>query len=352
MQKNKLKKLICSLTAILFLCPALYVNAEEPSSSAEAAVLIECNQNKILYEKNAHRSLPMASTTKIMTAVTALEYFSPDEKITVSTEAVGIEGTSACLEAGEIYTLEELLYALLLQSANDAAVAIAVGVCGSVDDFAVLMNRMAKALGLSGTCFKNPHGLPDEGHYTTAYDLALIASHAMKNECISKITSAKTAQITSEQGKTRYFTNHNKLLTTYKGADGVKTGFTKASGRCLVSSATRDGLRLIAVTLNCHDDWEEHKSMLDWGFANYNAVRLSDISADERFIACVADGSIVPIKAEECLITVRCGDEDRIKVRYEHPRFVYQAPKNRYIGRYVCTLDGVTVAEGKLLTIQ
>ena len=271
------KKILIRIVAFsLSACALFYpisIRSDALSVNAGAAVLIDSANGNILYEKNAHASLPMASTTKIMTALVALEYFEPDEKITVSADAVGIEGTSACLDAGEIYTLKELLFAMLLQSANDAAAAIAIGVAGSVEGFSVLMNYKARTMGLSGSSFKNPHGLPDSEHYTTAYELALISSYAMQNECIKEITSSKRASITSEQGKTRYFYNHNKMLSAYDGADGVKTGYTKASGRCLVSSAVRGDVRLIAVTLNCRDDWSEHKRMLDYGFSlAYNNV--------------------------------------------------------------------------------
>lgn len=352
MQKNILIITVCLMLSVSTSFGASKVKADSLSADAEAAVLIECNQNKVLYAKNAHTSLPMASTTKIMTALVALEYFEPNELITVSKDSVGIEGTSAYLEEGETFTLEELLYALLLQSANDAAAAIAIGVAGSVDNFSVLMNRKSTELGLSGTSFQNPHGLPCEGHYTTAYDLAIIASNAMKNECIKKITSTKSIGITSEQGKTRYFSNHNKMLLTYKGADGVKTGFTKASGRCLVSSACQNDLRLIAVTLNCRGDWAAHTSMLDYGFSNYRSVSLSSVSETERFIPCVSDGGVIALRAEDCFITVKAGDEDKLRVTYEHPRFVYHRPKCSYIGQYTVTLYKDLVHNGKIAVIN
>ena len=245
------------------------VRASELAPSSRSAILIEVSEQKVLYEKNADAILPMASTTKIMTALTALEYFSPSEMMTVPPEAVGTEGTSASLEAGEVYSLHDLLVALMLQSANDAAVTIAVNAAGSIDNFAVLMNRTAQKMGLKSTNFKNPHGLPHDEHYTTARELAIIASHALSIDTLAEIVSTKTAKITSHDGKIRCFRNHNKMLSIYKDANGVKTGYTKASGRCLVSSATRDGITLIAVTLNSHNDWNEHTIMLNYGFSIY-----------------------------------------------------------------------------------
>ncbi len=257
---KKFSAVLLALSLTLPFCS--FVQAQE-LSGARGAVLINAETNKILYERCAHTRLPMASTTKVMTALVALKYFEPQTEFEVPREAVGVEGTSASLGQGEVYSLEELLYALLLQSANDAAAAIAINVGGSIGNFAALMNREATLLGLCDTHFTNPHGLPDEEHYTTAYELALISSYALKNDTIASIVSAKHAKIVSSDGIERHFYNHNKMLSSYKGANGVKTGFTKASGRCLISSAEREGITLIAVTLGSHDDWREHTRMLD-----------------------------------------------------------------------------------------
>ena len=173
--------------------------------------------------------------------------------------------------------MKDLIYALLLASANDAAAAIAYEVAGSIESFAELMNQKATELGLSSTHFTNPHGLHDKEHYTTAYDLAVLTSEALKNEIFLEICSTKTKTIPLNLNEgTRYLTNHNKLLRSYKGCIGVKTGFTKASGRCLVSAAEREGLRLIAVTLNAPDDWRDHASMLDFGFDRYDRLTLAE----------------------------------------------------------------------------
>ncbi len=246
--------------------------------SARAAVLMEAGSGEVIWEQNAHTRLPMASTTKIMTALVALEQMSPHEKVTIPAEAVGVEGSSIYLTQGEVLTLEQLLYALLLESANDAAAAIAAAVAGSVEEFAVLMNRKAAELGLSDTHFVNPHGLDHDEHYTTAYELAVITRAALENPAFREICSTRRKVIPLREGSAeegaRLLLNHNKLLNSYEGCIGVKTGFTKRTGRCLVSAAERDGVTLIAVTLNAPDDWRDHTALLDYGFALYESAEL------------------------------------------------------------------------------
>ena len=280
-------KLFRAATALLLACllafMPLNVFAEggRPSLSAKSAVLIDASSGEVLLEKNAREQMGMASTTKIMTALIAAERLPLGRVISIPREAVNTEGSSVYLCEGELLSVRELLYALLLASANDAAVALAVAVSGSVEAFAALMNERAGELGLTDTSFVNPHGLYDERHYTTAYDLAIISAAALKNSAVREIASSKRAII--PQGVTpecpegisaRYLLNHNKLLGRYKGAIGLKTGFTKKSGRCLVSAAERDGLLLIAVTLNAPDDWNDHTAMLDYGYSHYECVTL------------------------------------------------------------------------------
>ena len=247
--------------------------ATPPSVSAKSAVLIEASTGEILYEKNAHLPMGMASTTKIMTALVALESAAPDTVITVPKEAVGVEGSSVYLTEGEQLTLCDLLYALLLSSANDAATAIAIAIGGSEEAFCARMNARARSLGLQSTRFANPHGLYDEEHYTTAYELAQITAEALSIPLFSQIVSTYTKKIPHDGiPDVRLLCNHNKLLRTYEGAIGVKTGFTKKTGRTLVSAAERDGMTLIAVTLDAPDDWRDHTALLDYGFASYEAV--------------------------------------------------------------------------------
>ena len=235
---------------------------------ALSAVLIETSSNTVIYEKNSHQKLPMASTTKIMTAICAIENGNPDKQVTTDSRAVGTEGSSIYLTKDEKLTLRDLLYGLMLHSGNDAAVAIACEISGSIEAFAKLMNDTASKIGAKDTNFENPNGLDSKNHYTTAYDLAIITSYALKNPEFAKIVSTYKTTIPSEKTKERYLKNHNKLLKLYDNCTGVKTGFTKKSGRCLVSSAKRNNTELVAVTLNDGDDWNDHIKMLNYGFAN------------------------------------------------------------------------------------
>lgn len=264
------KILIIAIVIInLFPCKAY-------SISAHSAVLIDSASGRVLYEHNAYEKLPMASTTKIMTGLLACESGKLDKTVKASAFASGTEGSSLWLKIGEKQTLENLTYGLMLKSGNDAAVAIAEYLGGSVDAFALLMNKRAREIGAVNTNFVNPNGLDAEGHYTTAYDLALIAREAMKNTKFSEIVSTKTYSIPMQGEKwNRALKNHNKLLWNYEGCNGVKTGYTKKCGRCLVSSAERDGLRLICVTLNAPNDWSDHRELLDYGFLNYKIENIS-----------------------------------------------------------------------------
>ena len=277
----KLRAFFCIvLTVILiavFPLNCIAVTPTEPFSvSAKSAILIDLDEKTVLYQKNARERMAMASTTKIVTALVACELLKCDTVIKIPREAVGVEGSSVYLQEGEMLTVEQLLYALLLESANDVAVALAVCASGSIEAFAQKCNEKAYALGLRDTNFTNPHGLYDENHYTTAYDLAILTSYALKNQTVAKICASKRAEIpygiteeNPEGESLRYLKNHNKMLSSYNGAIGVKTGFTKKSGRCLVSAAERNGLTLIAVTLNAPNDWKDHTTMLDFGFENF-----------------------------------------------------------------------------------
>lgn len=249
--------------------------AEALGVSAQYACVMDSLTGRVLFEKNAYARHSMASTTKIMTALVALENGNANDIVTVSTNAAGTEGSSIYLKAGEKITLKDLLYGLMLESGNDAAIAVAEHVGGSVEGFAELMNQKAKAIGANQTQFKNPNGLDEDGHYTTAYDLALITRAALRNKDFAEIVATKRKTISNgEESYGRSLANHNKLLTIYKGCDGVKTGFTKKTGRCLVSAATRNNFQVIAVTLNAPDDWNDHAGMLDYAFANYSARPL------------------------------------------------------------------------------
>ena len=237
--------------------------------SAKSAILLDTASGRALYEKDADRQSLIASTTKIMTALVVCEQVNVLDRVRIPEQAVGIEGSSMYLKAGEVLTVQDLLYGLMLHSGNDAAVALAIYCGGTVEGFAELMNDKAHRLGLTDTHFANPNGLDAPGHYSTARDMAALAAYAMDNPIFAKTVSTKTVKVGQ-----RVLRNHNKLLWLVEGADGVKTGFTKAAGRILVSSCTRQGRRLIAVTMNDGNDWKDHQSLLETGFSNYTQRQI------------------------------------------------------------------------------
>lgn len=242
-------------------------NSGELNINARSAIVMDFDSGRVLYEKNAYQKRPMASTTKVMTAIVALENGNLDDYVTVSRNAVSIHGSLMNLRAGETLTLRELMYGLLLCSGNDAAIAIAEHIGGSVDDFLEMMNNKAKEIGAMNTNFTSPHGLDDVGHYSTAYDMALITRYALNIPEFNEIVKTTAIQIGE-----RYLTNTNEMLTSYPGADGVKTGYTGKAGRCLITSATRDGRRFISVVLYCDSRTQRalsSKQILDYAFSLY-----------------------------------------------------------------------------------
>lgn len=300
-----MRRIVLFIMSVLLLAPRL--NAAAYADAAGSACLMNAVTGEILFEKNSGERLPMASTTKIMTLLTALKETSQDDIVTVSAAAAATEGSSAYIEAGMRISIEALEYGLMLNSGNDAAVAIAEYVSGDCDSFAAEMNKLAGEIGAENTRFMNPNGLDQEGHYTTACDLADITRYAMRDERFRKIVSTKlyTAEFVradGTQGSMEYI-NHNKLLGTLDGCTGVKTGYTKADGRCLVSAAERNGAEYIAVTLNDADDWKEHKELMELAFSDcrlINAVSAGDC------LGHVADGrrSCDLVAAEEFNIPV------------------------------------------------
>lgn len=239
------------------------------NTSAKSAILIEAKTGRVLYDKNSEQKLPIASTTKIVTAITVLDNCDNlDRVVTVEKDCVGVEGTSIYLKAGERLSVRELLYGLMLRSGNDASVVLAKHTAGSVEKFCEMMNNTASKLGLKNSSFTNPHGLDSDQHYSTALDLAKITAYALNNEEFKKIVSTHSITI-GDGGNTRFLQNKNKLLKNLDGCIGVKTGFTSKAGRCLVSAAERNGLRLVCVVLNCGPMFEESLKMLELGFDNF-----------------------------------------------------------------------------------
>jgi len=248
-----------------------------PEIPAEAAVLLDTSTGEFLFEKNADRQMPMASTTKIMTAIVTLENSALEEKAVISEKASSTGESSAWLEQGEVLTVDQLLHALMVQSANDSAVALAEHVAGSLEEFVAMMNRKAEELGAEHTHFANPHGLDEQGHYTTARDLALIAAYAMRNPVFRDIVIADDYEIPwPGHPFPRVMENHNKFLKMYPGATGIKTGYTLRAGKCLVASAKREGRELISVVLNADDTyWDQTVRLMDYGFQSFVRVEYA-----------------------------------------------------------------------------
>ena len=323
-----------------------------PDTTAKAMVVLEANNGHFLAAKNADARLPMASTTKIMTALVVLEHLPLDRVVTVSPDAVGIEGSSVYLFAGEQITVETLLYALLLSSANDAAVALAIETAGNVADFAALMNEKAANLGLTDTHFCNPNGLHDEAHYTTARELAILAAHALKNEVFAKIVSTRRHTVPQNgTDATRLFLNHNRLLANYEGAIGVKTGYTKASGRCLVSAAEREGLTLVCVTLSCPDDWRDHSKLLDWGFSEY----VSFTPTPPTLTLPVVGGEYgeVPLTPSTTLSLTLPKAHGEILCTVELPRFLFGGfEAGKEVGNLIYSQNGIEIGRIPLITAK
>ncbi len=310
---------ICVILAVSIVSPMAARSEGVPSVSAKAAIVMECSTGEVLFEKNSHLSLPMASTTKIMTAICAIENYPINLPVAVDDRAVGIEGSSIYLEKGEIIYMRDLLYGMMLKSGNDAATAIACEVSGSVEKFAELMNSSAKKYGAKNTNFVNACGLYDDNHYTTAWDLAKITVHALENESFAEIVSTKEKRISNgSKDYDRILKNHNKLLFSYEGCKGVKTGYTKKCGRCLVSTAERDGVSLVCVTLNAPDDWNDHRAMLDFGFSKCQKVAeakegefaiRADVeggSAKEVFTYFGKNLEYVCISGRKCAAEIKC----------------------------------------------
>ncbi|MCD7831249.1 MAG: D-alanyl-D-alanine carboxypeptidase [Firmicutes bacterium] len=307
------------------------------SVSARSAILIEASTGDVIYEYNADEMLLMASTTKIMTALVVLESCALDERVTITEKSVGIEGSSLYLRAGETLTVEDLLYGLLLQSANDAATALAVYCAGSVENFAALMNEKAASLGCESTHFTNPHGLDDDEHRTTSRELANITAHALENETFRKIVSTKEHEIPDGDGGMRILFNHNRLLRENEDVIGVKTGYTMRSGRCLVSAAERDGVRVIAVTLSDPDDWNDHREMLSYGLDAYERRVLA--GENSLVYAVPVTGGVknfVTVKNAEAVSLILPAGSDELTLKIELDAF-YFAPikKGAVLGRAV-----------------
>jgi D-alanyl-D-alanine carboxypeptidase (penicillin-binding protein 5/6) len=354
MKRRRALALCLGCLCMVFLWPVREARGESLSTGARGAALIEASSGRILYESHGNDPLPMASTTKIMTALIALERGDLQELIPVPREAEGTEGSSMYLTAGERLSLEDLLYGLMLTSGNDAAVAIALYFGGSLEGFAALMNDKARELGCADTHFVTPHGLHDPEHYTTALDLCRIARAAMETEAFAKIVSTQYHK-TSTGSRVRTLKNKNKTLWSFEGGCGIKTGFTKKAGRCLVFAARRAGMLLIGTVLNCPDMWQDAFSMLRYGFDTYALEPMVDASrplcqvevtgSDKKALpAVVKTGILYPIRKD---------GSDRTRLARSLPtRLAAPIEAGQRIGQLTLYVNDVPVLTREILAAQ
>ena len=356
----------CFIFIVLILCISLIygfisvnfnycVNAcDNILASAKAMVVLEGNSNKILYSHNHNQKLPMASLTKIITAIVAIENSQNlEEKVKVVDESVGIEGTSIYLTKGEELTLNELLLGLMLASGNDSAVAIAYHIGGSEEKFVEMMNEFVKRIGANNTSLSNPHGLDADNHYTTAYDLALITSYALKNDDFARIVSTKRA---NDQVEARYLKHKNKLLFSDEKCVGVKTGFTDNAGRCLVHATKQDdGMELITVVLNCGPMFEEADRLNKLAVANY---KLIELVKPYNFVGTIniingsnSQTNVATIKGFKTVI--KKDEEDKYSVEYDMPDTLEAPIKNGdIVGKVIVKYNNEIVFEESLISID
>ena len=316
----------------------------ELAVSAKAAILMHADSGRVLYEKNADEHMLIASTTKIMTAIVMLEHCELDDLVEVDSRSAGIEGSSMYLKAGESYTVEDLLYGLLLVSGNDAASALALHVADSMEEFAELMNAKAAELGMTESSFKNAHGLDEEGHYSTARDMAKLAAYCMGNEDFARIAGTVSHTVGEQT-----LVNHNRLLREYDGCLGLKTGYTMAAGRTLVTCAERDGARYVCVTLNDPDDWDDHKALYDWAFANYSFAEV--IPAGLSYEVPLISGAEMTAPAEtEGAAYALIQNGESYDMELELPAFAF-APisEGDRAGRAVACSDGQEIASVRIV---
>lgn len=349
------KKIISCAAALCLTVGAVSVNAHaaetEPSVSAASAVLYCADSGEVLYQKDMHTQRPIASITKIMTAILGLEYARSNDRAVTVTRDMYAEGSSMYLKEGEVITLTELVKGMMMVSGNDAANAIALTVGGSMEGFADLMNKKAAALGMKDTHFVTPSGLDDEEHYSSAYDMALLCAYAMDNEDFVAIVSQKSINVSfiEPEGKTTLCSNHNRLLSMYEDCIGIKTGFTKTAGRTLTSCAERDGVRLIVVTLNDGNDWEDHCNLFDYGFSVVEKRQL--ITTNDSFEIPLVGGERNTVTVSpDCDLTAVLSENQSVQRKVYLPYFVY-APvrKGQKIGSVVFESGGKIIAQCNLI---
>ncbi len=322
--------------------------------SAKAYILMEQSTGSVIFEKNSSARMKPASTTKILTAICAIENSRLTDIVTVSKKAAYQEGSSVYLKPGDKLTMENMVYGLMLSSGNDAAVAIAEHISGDVEKFSNVMNNKARDIGALNSNFKNPNGLDDDLHYVTAYDLALITSYALENDTFLKIVSSGSKVITDENGVKKYLSNHNKMLHLYKGCIGVKTGFTKKSGRTLVTAAERDGIRLVAVTLNAPNDWADHEKLLDKGFSSVKKEKIIEKNmVVDNIEVKKGMAAFLPVGCEEEYFGVKIlNEETDYDVIYKYKKLKAPVEKGAEAGEAIVLKNGTEVFKTRLITLE
>lgn len=322
-KSKKLKHIIIIVFLVIFniIMSNIMVLKTNAYADNSSEIVIELNSNRILHEKNAYSKKFMASTTKILTAITVIENCDVNEIVTVTNKTVGIEGSSIYLEVGEKLSVKDLLYGLMLRSGNDCAETLAVHVSKNIENFAVLMNNLANKIGAKNSNFVNPHGLHDENHYTTAYDLALISAYAMKNPLFREIVGTKKIKIPhTTREYDRILINKNKMLTEFEGSTGIKTGYTKKAGRCLVSSVKRNGMELICVVLNCPPMFERSKTLFTECYNEYNLYKIVESDEIIGFIPIKDSNKTCPIIIKDDIYLPLTKNEfDEIRISYNLP---------------------------------
>ncbi len=277
--KNYFKRIVVATAVLIAVVCSFFgffiTKGESASALGSSSIVMELSTNRVLYGENINARLPMASTTKVMTALVIVENCRLDEVVTIPKQAVGVEGSSIYLREGEKLTVKELLYGLMLRSGNDAATALAIHAGKSIEGFVAMMNEKAQSLGLKNSHFCNPHGLHNDSHFTSAFDLGCISACAMRNATFAEIVGTKNITVGKEES-VRFFHNKNKLLSGYNGATGVKTGFTKKAGRCFVGSSKRDCMSLVCVVLNCGPMFEESMRLMDNAYKQFEMIKVLD----------------------------------------------------------------------------
>lgn len=353
MKKGKKSVIICVILMIIMtnVITIKTDNITLASANQSSEIVMEKDSLRVLYKANENKKLPIASTTKIVTAITVIENAKLSDKVEITKESVGVEGSSIYLKVGDVCTVEELLYGLMMRSGNDAACALALHVGKTIDNFAKMMNELATKCGARNSRFTNPHGLHNDNHYSTAYDLAVISCYALKNETFKKIVSTKKITINSHT-----FINKNKMLFRYFGANGIKTGFTKKAGRCLVTGAEKNGMQLVSVVLNCPSMYERSEELLNESFDKFNLTTLLDKGAKAGEVSLI--DCPYPLKKYDVILdnplTLPLSETERRKARivFEPISFLnYPVDHGKLLGNLRVFVDKDLIFSLKLFNI-